>query len=186
MKAVNAVGSKDIWKIILNYDGPAFGFASSNFFVELLAAIEIEQNAQVYFPGIVRESPWFFDEIRLQRATNYRDILRTKLVGEEDLERLNLAALSPIFQGRASFPAGFVLKVPEGTGKRLIASLGHGEFLSLHESHEAFLRSMADRKQELKNSKKSGKSKSTKAVSKTTKPKKVSTPAKPKKKSAKK
>ena len=63
----------DIVKIINNYEAKSFGFASSNFYAEFLAALIVEQNAEKYFPGIVRESPIEFDEIRVPKSLSFRN-----------------------------------------------------------------------------------------------------------------
>jgi membrane-bound lytic murein transglycosylase D len=43
--------------IFHNYNGRTFGFASRNFYLAFLAAKEVDQNPERYFPGVVRESP---------------------------------------------------------------------------------------------------------------------------------
>lgn len=49
-RAVRTVGSDDIGQIVQEYDGNAFGFASRNFYAEFLAALDVEEQAHVYFP----------------------------------------------------------------------------------------------------------------------------------------
>lgn len=46
MKAVRAMGTDDIVTIVRHYDGPAFGFASRNFYVSFLAALDVDRQAQ--------------------------------------------------------------------------------------------------------------------------------------------
>lgn len=56
-KAQNQMGN-DFVRIIEEYDGPAFGFASRNYYAQFLAAREIAANPDVFFPeGIVYETP---------------------------------------------------------------------------------------------------------------------------------
>jgi membrane-bound lytic murein transglycosylase D len=43
--------------ILRKYNGRTFGFASRNFYVAFLAAKEVDQFPERYFPGVVRESP---------------------------------------------------------------------------------------------------------------------------------
>jgi membrane-bound lytic murein transglycosylase D len=45
-RAVQAMGTDDITTIVRRYDGPAFGFASRNFYVSFLAAIEVEREGK--------------------------------------------------------------------------------------------------------------------------------------------
>ena len=56
-RAIRAVGTDNIETIVRNYDGPAFGFASRNFYVSFLAAEEVERNAEKYFGPVRRDAP---------------------------------------------------------------------------------------------------------------------------------
>ncbi len=42
----------DYARIVRNYDGPHFGFASKNYYAEFLAALQIDQFEEAYFPDI--------------------------------------------------------------------------------------------------------------------------------------
>lgn len=56
-RAQNQVG-KDFAQIVETYDGPAFGFASRNYYAQFLAAREIASNPDSYFPeGVRYETP---------------------------------------------------------------------------------------------------------------------------------
>lgn len=56
-RAQNWVGT-DFVRIVDTYDGPAFGFASRNYYAQFLAALEIANNPRPYFPeGVQYESP---------------------------------------------------------------------------------------------------------------------------------
>jgi len=48
-RAQNQVG-RDFVRIVKSYDGPAFGFASRNYYAQFLAAREIASNPMLYFP----------------------------------------------------------------------------------------------------------------------------------------
>jgi membrane-bound lytic murein transglycosylase D len=43
-------------RILANYDGPHFGFATKNYYSEFLAALEVHQHEDEYFPGIQYDS----------------------------------------------------------------------------------------------------------------------------------
>jgi membrane-bound lytic murein transglycosylase D len=53
-EAVNIYGN-DFEKIYTRFKGPHFGFASRNYYAEFLAALQIDQNKESYFPGIREE-----------------------------------------------------------------------------------------------------------------------------------
>lgn len=56
-RAQNRVGG-DFVRIVETYDGPAFGFASRNYYVQFLAALEIVSDPMQYFPeGVQYETP---------------------------------------------------------------------------------------------------------------------------------
>ena len=57
MRAQNEVGSSDITKVIDEYTGPLFGYASMNFYSEFLAAVEVYNNYQQYFGQLVLDQP---------------------------------------------------------------------------------------------------------------------------------
>jgi len=56
-KAQNRMGL-DFARIVKDYDGPAFGFASRNYYAQFLAAREIAVKPDAFFPeGILYEMP---------------------------------------------------------------------------------------------------------------------------------
>jgi len=56
MRAKSEVGS-DLPKIIDEYHGPVFGYASMNFYSEFLAAIDVYENYDQYFGSLVLDKP---------------------------------------------------------------------------------------------------------------------------------
>jgi membrane-bound lytic murein transglycosylase D len=56
LRAKNEHGS-DINKIISDYRGPVFGYASMNFYTEFLAAVDVYKNYQQYFGELVLDKP---------------------------------------------------------------------------------------------------------------------------------
>ena len=56
MRAVAVVGTKNIATIVRRYHTPMFGFASRNFYVCFLAALEVERHARRYF-GVIHKLP---------------------------------------------------------------------------------------------------------------------------------
>ena len=71
LKASKTVRTKDVAKIIKEYDGKAWGFASKNFFAEFLAALEVEKNYKRYFPNLELDRPVYFDEVQLGSGTEF-------------------------------------------------------------------------------------------------------------------
>lgn len=55
-RAQNEVGS-DITKVISDYRGPSFGYASMNFYSEFLAAVDVYNNYEQYFGQLTLDTP---------------------------------------------------------------------------------------------------------------------------------
>ena len=51
-RAIREMGTTDIGTIVYYYRGPAFGFASRNFYAEFLAARHVLRHAKAYFPDL--------------------------------------------------------------------------------------------------------------------------------------
>jgi membrane-bound lytic murein transglycosylase D len=56
LRAMNEVGP-DITRIISDYRGPVFGYASMNFYTEFLAAVDVYQNYEDYFGTLALDKP---------------------------------------------------------------------------------------------------------------------------------
>jgi membrane-bound lytic murein transglycosylase D len=116
-RAVDATGTLDIATIIREYQGPSFGFASRNFYVEFLAAVEVERDHGVHFPEVTPEPPLRLREHRLDRSLSIQAAARLARTDREELASLNPALSSLVVSGRRPIPAGYRLRLPEsGTG----------------------------------------------------------------------
>src|SRR5438094_4922129 len=57
MRAQSEVGSSEITKIIDDYRGPLFGYASMNFYSEFLAAVDVYKNYEQHFGQLALDRP---------------------------------------------------------------------------------------------------------------------------------
>jgi membrane-bound lytic murein transglycosylase D len=57
MQAVEATNGGNLFDIVRTYEGPHFGFASKNYYAEFLAALQVWDHREMYFPGIDAEPP---------------------------------------------------------------------------------------------------------------------------------
>lgn len=112
-RAIRAVGTDDIETIVRNYDGPAFGFASRNFYVSFLAAEEVERNAGKYFGPIRRDPPEKLTEIEVPAYLSASTLERTLGVPRETLQAYNPSLLPAIWMGKKYVPRGYTLRLPE-------------------------------------------------------------------------
>jgi membrane-bound lytic murein transglycosylase D len=107
----------DFGRIAREYKGPAFGFASRNFYAEFLAAREVASNPSKYFPeGVKFEQPPSAKRVVLDQSLPAHQIARQHDVDVGTLNELNLAWLAPVRSGRAAVPAGTAVWVPKGPG----------------------------------------------------------------------
>jgi membrane-bound lytic murein transglycosylase D len=128
-RAKELMGTDDIVTIVRGYQSRTFGFASRNFYVSFLAALEIDRNFPKYF-GSLERSPR--DDSRVLRLPDYVPIAALERVLQTDrdtLKALNVSLMDPVLRGDRFVPRGFELRVPAGVGdpKRLLAKLADGE-----------------------------------------------------------
>lgn len=120
MQRAKAVHGTDFGAIARDYDGPAFGFSSRNFYACFLAAREVASHPERYFPeGIRREPPLNEDRLVLRQNLPARDVARHYGLSLEHLSGLNLAWRDPVLTGRATLPAGSTVWLPTGSLQRV-------------------------------------------------------------------
>src|SRR5579862_760931 len=112
-RAVDEVGTSDIGRIVREYQGRAFGFASRNFYAEFLAALDVERDYQTYFGDLSVDPPLRAHERRLDRALGIEAAARFARTDRTELALLNPALSSAIVSGRRPIPAGYRLRMPE-------------------------------------------------------------------------
>ena len=120
-KAVNSVGSRDIVKIIREYKGDRFGFASKNFYAEFLAALYVEKHHQELFEEINHVNPFNYGVVVTVRPMNISQLELLLDVDKAELKQYNPALSKKIFTGEAVVPEGAKLRVPISRFKRLLS-----------------------------------------------------------------
>ena len=98
--------------IFRNYNGRTFGFASRNFYLAFLAAKEVDQNPERYFPGVVRESPTAYAELKLPDYAPAKDLASALGVSTREIETHNPALQATIWEGSKHLPRGYTLRLP--------------------------------------------------------------------------
>ena len=121
-RAKREMGTADIAKLVKEYQGRAFGFASRNFFVCFLAALEVDRNAERYFGSVLRAPPDDSRVIVLPEYVPAQALARVFNVDSLQLRELNLPLLSPVWDGRRYVPRGYALRVP-ATARPTVAAL---------------------------------------------------------------
>ncbi|HEY2590388.1 MAG TPA: lytic transglycosylase domain-containing protein, partial [Steroidobacteraceae bacterium] len=129
-RAVETLGTDNIAMILRHYTSPSFGFASRNFYVSFLAALEIDRNPEKYFGHIRREPEVRFQEIALPIRASTRSLERALDIDADTLHALNPALRPACWGGGRPVPKGYHLRLPVGgtewTATLLAQRLGTG------------------------------------------------------------
>ena len=88
-RAMRSHGDTAYVDILRNYKGRTFGFASRNFYVAFLAAMQVDQDAQKYFPGVVPDKPIDYSTYKLTAFVAADELASVLKVSERDLARHN-------------------------------------------------------------------------------------------------
>ena len=116
MRAVRKVGSDELEDVVSGYRARTFGFASSNFFTELLASIEVERNVEKYFGKMERDKPRDFVEVPLPDPIRFRDLVQYLKLDPADFRDLNPGLSENVYEGRRMIPAGYRLRISRDGG----------------------------------------------------------------------
>ena len=111
-RAAEAMATKDIATLVRKYRGPSFGFASRNFYVSFLAALEVDRNAGKYFGSVSLAKPVDYDIAEVpdyMPADQVAALLGTTAAG---LREHNPALLDTVWRGEKWVPRGYRLRFP--------------------------------------------------------------------------
>lgn len=131
-RAVREVGTTDIVRIIREYDGPAFKFASRNFYPEFLAAIDVERNHRKHFGELALMDPIDTYDVPLSHPIELRTAAAYAGVDRDVLADLNPSLSSTIGDGRRSIPAGYRLRIPEDARQQF--GVQYRQYASVYDS----------------------------------------------------
>jgi len=110
LRAVAELGPADLMEIIQHYESRTFGFASKNFYAEFLAALEVAEKGEEYFPNLEYHLPFPLEEVEMERTISIAAVLRRTDISRSDFLEWN-PALSPRIR---YIPRGYRVKVPPG------------------------------------------------------------------------
>lgn len=109
---VNKAGTNDLAAIIEDPKERFFGFASTNFYPEFLAALEIYEDHERYFPEIPAQPPLRVYTVAMKGSVPVSQAAKQLGVPLDALKEANYALLEPVWRGTARIPAGYQLRVP--------------------------------------------------------------------------
>ena len=114
--AKETLGTDDIVRIVRSYSSRTFGFASRNFYVSFLAALEIDRNPEKYFGPLQKESEAHFHEVELPAYVSAASLERALKIDGAKLRGLNPALLPAVWSGAQRVPKAYRLRLPvDGT-----------------------------------------------------------------------
>lgn len=126
-RAINKLGTRDIATIVRQYKGRSFGFASRNFYVAFLAALEVDSNTEKYFPPISFANEVDYEILNLDAYYFAKDISTYLNVNMSQLKRHNRALRDSVWSNTKRIPKGFALRIPKvllpNSAKDLLAQL---------------------------------------------------------------
>ena len=111
-RAQEQLGTSDIAVIVKRYQGANFGFASRNFYVSFLAALEVDRNAEKYFSPIAPLPDTQNTPVELPDYIAVDDLAKAFNVDMGALKVLNPALRPPIWNGTRLVPRGYALRLP--------------------------------------------------------------------------
>ena len=110
--AKETLGTDDIVKIVRSYSSRTFGFASRNFYVSFLAALDIDGNPEKYFGPVQKQSEARFQELELPAYVSAVSLERALKVDAASLHALNPALLPSVWNGAQRVPKAYRLRLP--------------------------------------------------------------------------
>jgi membrane-bound lytic murein transglycosylase D len=110
--AKETLGTDDIVKIVRNYNGKTFGFASRNFYVSFLAALEVDRNPEKYFGSLEKLSEARFQEVVVPGYVSINSLERALKIDGTRLRALNPALLRAVWDGQRHVPKAYHLRLP--------------------------------------------------------------------------
>jgi len=123
-RAARKLGTKDITRIVREYRSRRFGFASRNFYVAFLAAVEIHFNPDKYFDAIPRHSPPATQLVRVPDYVKISTLARVLDMDEKVLREHNPALRPSVWRGAKHVPRGYELRVPASAPRdQMLAAL---------------------------------------------------------------
>jgi peptidoglycan lytic transglycosylase D len=121
-RAQDELGTSDIAVIVKRYQGATFGFASRNFYVAFLAALEVDRNADRYFGPITRLPDTDSTLVELPDYMSVDALAKAFKVDLGALRVLNPALRPPVWSGSRFVPRGYALRLPGTVPSSAIAA----------------------------------------------------------------
>ena len=111
-RAQDELGTNNIAVIVKHYQGATFGFASRNFYVAFLAALEVDRNAEKYFGPLTHLPDTQSTVVTLPDYVAVDALARAFKADLGALRVLNPALRPPVWNKSRLVPRGYELRIP--------------------------------------------------------------------------
>ena len=110
-RAAQKLHTTDIVSILRNYNGRTFGFASRNFYVAFLAALEVDTHPQKYFGSVNLAAAENLEVIKTPAYLSISSLERALGVDRYTLRKFNPALQQAVWNGTKFVPKGYELRI---------------------------------------------------------------------------
>jgi len=111
-RAQDELGTTNIAVIVKRYQGATFGFASRNFYVAFLAALEVDRHAEKYFGPLTHPPDTQSTVVTLPDYVAVDALARAFKADLGALRVLNPALRPPVWNKTRLVPRGYALRIP--------------------------------------------------------------------------
>ena len=111
-RAQDELATDNIAVIVKRYQGSTFGFASRNFYVAFLAALEVDRNAERYFGPLTHLPETTSTVVMVPDYIPVDALAKAFKADGGALRVLNPALRPPIWNGQRFVPRGYALRLP--------------------------------------------------------------------------
>lgn len=114
-RAAAKLGTTDITTVLRKYKSRTFGFASRNFYVAFLAAVEIDSNPEKYFGKLNMEPPVDYEMVKMPGYIDANTLAKKLNIPRKELMETNPALRPSVWNGNKYIPKGYKLKIDRRT-----------------------------------------------------------------------
>jgi membrane-bound lytic murein transglycosylase D len=111
-RAQEELGTSNIAVIVKHFQGATFGFASRNFYVAFLAALEVDRNAEKYFGPLTHPPETESTVVTMPDYVAIDALARAFKADLGALRVLNPALRPPVWNKTRFVPRGYALRIP--------------------------------------------------------------------------
>ena len=114
-RAAAKLGTTDITTVLRKYKSRTFGFASRNFYVAFLAAIEIDSDPEKYFGKLNMEPPVDYEIVKMPGYIDANTLAKKLNIPRKELMNTNPGLRPAVWNGNKYIPKGYELKINRRT-----------------------------------------------------------------------